>query len=221
MNSQVLPNAAHSRRPVTQLSGFYRAFGKRGLDITLVLLMAPAAITVVAILCLLIARDGKSPFYRQTRVGRFGKTFTMWKLRSMVRDADAQLAAHLDQNPHARLEWDRRQKLHNDPRITRIGHVIRRTSLDELPQLWNVLKGDMSLVGPRPMMPSQRNLYPGRAYYHMTPGITGLWQTSVRNDSSFAERANFDRQYYEVLSAGTDLRLLVATVGVVMTATGR
>lgn len=205
----------------SKLAAPYRTMGKRILDMTLVVLMAPSVLLVVAVLCLLIVLDGAAPFYRQRRVGRGGKEFSMWKLRSMVPNADTQLAAYLDQNPEARAEWDRDQKLTHDPRITRVGRLIRRTSLDELPQLWNVLKGEMSLVGPRPMMPCQRSLYPGNEYYEMAPGITGLWQTSVRNESSFADRAAFDAQYHNTLSLGMDLRLLAATVRVVLNATGR
>ena len=106
---------------------------------------APAVLVVLGICALLIARDGGSPFYQQARVGRFGKTFKMWKLRSMVANADAALEEHLSANPAARLEWDRNQKLRHDPRITKVGQILRKTSLDELPQLWNVLKGKHSL----------------------------------------------------------------------------
>ena len=104
--------------------------------------------------------------------------------------------------------------------ITRFGRVLRKSSLDELPQLWNVLLGDMSLVGPRPMMPCQRDLYPGSAYYRLRPGITGPWQVSRRNESTFADRARFDTDYDQTLSLGTDLGLLISTVRVVVRATG-
>ncbi|PIL21960.1 hypothetical protein P775_01855 [Puniceibacterium antarcticum] len=144
----------------------------------------------------------------------------MWKLRSMVHDADSQLEAHLAADPLARAEWDRSQKLRHDPRITRIGRLIRKTSLDELPQLWNVFSGDMSLVGPRPMMPEQRKMYPGTAYYELRPGITGLWQVSVRNESSFAERAVFDTDYLHRVSIKTDILVLLRTVRVVFHGTG-
>jgi lipopolysaccharide/colanic/teichoic acid biosynthesis glycosyltransferase len=102
-----------------------------------------------------------------------------------------------------------------------LGLALRRYSLDELPQLWNVVLGDMSLVGPRPMMPSQQDIYPGVAYYRLLPGITGPWQVSERNDSSFAERAGYDRDYDRDLSFGTDVSILVRTLGVVAQATGR
>ncbi|MEL6517085.1 MAG: sugar transferase [Pseudomonadota bacterium] len=199
---------------------FYSKWVKRALDVTAILICLPIVIPVLALLVLMVAAQGGNPFYRQERVGLHGKTFTMWKLRSMIPNADAALARHLQANPTARAEWARTQKLKNDPRITPVGDILRRTSLDELPQLWNVLKGEMSLVGPRPMLPEQQGLYPGQAYYAMLPGITGLWQISARNESAFAERAFFDSRYYSTLSFATDLRTLLATVRVVTRATG-
>ncbi len=204
----------------SRLATIYRVYLKRGLDIVLVLLAALPTVLVLGVLCLVIIRDGASPFYRQLRVGRHGRSFRMWKLRSMVPNADRLLEAYLADNPVARAEWDPRQKLEHDPRITRIGRLIRATSLDELPQLWNVLRGDMSLVGPRPMMVSQTSIYPGTAYYALRPGITGYWQTSVRNESSFVQRADFDTQYLRDLSIGTDLALMARTVRVVVKGTG-
>ncbi|MGR3375778.1 sugar transferase [Salipiger abyssi] len=201
-------------------ASFYRHAFKRALDIALVLIGALPVLAVTLVLAAIIALDGKSPFYLQKRVGRNGRVFHMWKLRSMVTDADRQLEAYLDRNPAARKEWNLTQKLRHDPRITRVGRLIRKTSLDELPQLWNVLRGDMSLVGPRPMMVDQQELYPGTAYYALRPGITGFWQTSVRNDSSFAERAGFDTEYLRKLSLGTDLQILAKTFKVVLHGTG-
>lgn len=198
----------------------YRTLFKRCLDVTLVLLAALPVLMVLVVLSALIALDGASPLYFQKRVGRHGRIFYMWKLRSMVPDADALLEAHLAENPEARREWDRNQKLRHDPRITPIGKIIRKTSLDELPQLFNVLRGDMSLVGPRPMMVNQQELYPGTAYYALRPGITGFWQISVRNESSFAERSGFDTDYLRKLSLRTDLSVLLRTVRVVVHGTG-
>lgn len=205
---------------ILNASGFYRTVGKRLIDILLVLIAAPVALLLLLPVCLLVACDGGRPFYRQTRVGRHGKGYRMWKLRSMVPDADRKLRAHLKRDKAARAEWAHSQKLKNDPRITRIGGFLRKSSMDELPQLWNVLRGDMSLVGPRPMLFSQRKLYVGRDYYDLRPGITGPWQVSSRNESAFADRARFDTFYNRQLSLGGDLRLLVATVGVVCRATG-
>lgn len=198
----------------------YRDVFKRVIDVTLVLVAALPVLMIVGVFCLLIARDGHSPFYLQKRLGRNGRVFYIWKLRSMVPEADKKLRAYLDSNPAARAEWDLNQKLRNDPRITAIGLLIRKTSIDELPQLWNVLKGEMSLVGPRPMMPCQQELYPGTAYYALRPGITGFWQTAVRNESSFAQRAGFDTAYLAELSLATDFRVLVKTIRVVARGTG-
>ena len=206
---------ALSHRP-----GLYRNGVKRALDILLVVLSLPVVLPIVALLALLVMRDGHAPFYTQARIGRGGQVFRFWKLRSMVCDADARLSEHLDADPEARAEWDHSQKLKADPRITRFGNFLRKSSLDELPQLFNVLKGDMSLVGPRPMMAGQQVLYPGTAYYALRPGITGSWQVSDRNQSSFAARADFDTAYEETLSFAGDLHILAATFGAVVRGTG-
>lgn len=198
----------------------YRKFFKRALDIAIIVVAAPIILPLILVLAGFVARDGGMPFYRQKRVGRGGKIFTMWKLRTMVKGADDLLEAHLDEDAAARQEWDSTQKLKSDPRITRFGAFLRKYSLDEFPQLWNVLIGDMSLVGPRPMMPDQQELYPGVDYYSLRPGVTGIWQVSQRNDSTFADRAKFDAQYNREISLTTDLKLLLATVRVVVRATG-
>ena len=200
--------------------GPYAGWLKRALDIALVLVASVPVALTVAILALLVSRDGHSPFYLQDRIGRGGRVFRMWKLRSMVADADRILEVHLASDPAARAEWDHHQKLRHDPRITPIGQALRKSSLDELPQLWNVLLGDMSLVGPRPIMRNQRGLYPGTDYYTMRPGITGLWQISIRNESSFHDRAGYDTDYASRISLGTDLRVIVATFRVVLRGTG-
>jgi lipopolysaccharide/colanic/teichoic acid biosynthesis glycosyltransferase len=201
-------------------SSVYRSVAKRALDIVLVLLASVPALMIVLPFVLLVALDGRSPFYRQRRVGRNGAVFNMWKLRSMVPNADQMLEGYLAANPAARSEWDLTQKLRHDPRITKVGHIIRKSSIDELPQLWNVLKGDMSIVGPRPMMVDQQKIYPGTAYYALRPGITGFWQTSVRNESSFADRAQFDTDYLRQMSFLTDFRVMLRTVRVVVNGTG-
>lgn len=193
---------------------------KRVLDTILILLSLPLVLPVVALLALVVATDGHSPFYSQKRIGKNGRVFRMWKLRTMVHNADAQLKAHLAENPAAAAEWAATQKLKQDPRITRVGRLLRKTSIDELPQLWNVFSGSMALVGPRPMMVEQRNLYPGMGYFRQKPGITGLWQVSDRNECDFRERAEYDDAYDRTVSLGTDLRILVQTVGVVFKATG-
>lgn len=200
--------------------GAYRRFIKRFLDVTLVLVSIVPVTILLTVLCALIALDGRTPLYFQKRVGRHGRIFNMWKLRSMVPNAGDQLEAYLESTPEARAEWELTQKLRYDPRITKIGAIIRKTSLDELPQLVNVLKGDMSLVGPRPMMVDQRTIYPGTAYFEMRPGITGMWQTSVRNESSFSERAIYDARYFREMSLMTDITLIARTFQVVAKGTG-
>ena len=201
-------------------TGIYRNWFKRGFDIALVLISAPFVVPLVLCLAVLVARDGGMPFYAQLRVGKGGRIFRMWKLRSMVVDADERMAAHLANDPEARREWDSTQKLRSDPRITPFGRFLRKSSLDELPQLWNVLTGDMSIVGPRPMMPSQQSIYPGTAYFAVRPGITGFWQTAGRNKTTFAARAYYDAEYEKNLSASTDAKILLRTVGVVLSCSG-
>ncbi len=201
-------------------SGPYRAVLKRTLDILIVLLAAPFVVPLVLMLAAIVSLEGGSPFYAQERVGKGRKVFRMWKLRSMVCDADARMEQYLASDPEARREWDETQKLKNDPRITRFGRVLRKCSFDELPQLWNVLVGDMSLVGPRPMMVSQQPLYPSTVYYRLRPGITGFWQVSGRNDTSFAARAVFDTAYDREVSFRTDLGILLRTVKTVLRGTG-
>lgn len=217
-----LPSKFSSKNLTLETKRFriYRNFFKRLLDIILVLAAAPAIFPIIIVLAIIIRQDGGSPFYFQSRVGRGGKTFKMYKLRSMIVNADQKLEDYLSTNPCARQEWDYSQKLKADPRITRLGNMLRTLSLDELPQLWNVLIGDMSLVGPRPIMVEQQDLYPGKAYFTMRPGLTGLWQISERNESSFADRAKFDEAYDETLSLATDVGILYATIGVVIRGTG-
>lgn len=207
----VLPNSADA----------YRTVVKRMFDISVVLLAAPLVVPMVLILAAVVMLGGGAPFFFQDRVGKGGRTFRMWKLRTMVPNAEARLAEYLASNPAAKEEWDRDQKLRDDPRITVIGRILRKTSLDELPQLWNVLTGDMSLVGPRPMMVCQQDLYPGQSYFRLRPGITGSWQVSDRNETTFAARAEFDRTYDAALSLAEDVRILFATIAVVVRATGR
>jgi lipopolysaccharide/colanic/teichoic acid biosynthesis glycosyltransferase len=209
----------HSHATPTPISA-YRAGLKRVFDVCAILVASPFVIPVVALLALCVALGGSNPFYTQRRVGLGGHVYTMWKFRSMVPDADAALARHLQSNPAARAEWDRTQKLKNDPRITRFGRILRKTSLDELPQLLNVLRGEMSLVGPRPMLPEQQGMYPGTAYYKLLPGITGPWQVSARNETAFAERAAYDTGYHNSCSFTGDLKTLLATISVVTRATG-
>jgi exopolysaccharide production protein ExoY len=199
----------------------YRRALKRCLDVSFVLLALPIVLPVILVLAAVLKATGNDPFFTQERVGLGGRTFRLWKLRTMVPNAEERLRDHLAQNEAARREWDAYQKLAQDPRITEFGQFLRKSSLDELPQLWNVLTGDMSLVGPRPMMVDQQELYPGSAYYALRPGLTGTWQISDRNQSTFAQRAEFDSDYERNLSFFKDLKILLATVGVVLRATGK
>lgn len=203
------------RRP-----GLYRNIGKRIVETALVVASLPVIIPVTLALALPIFLKGETPFYTQRRVGRGGRTFVMWKLRTMVLDADERLARHLQDNPDARAEWIRHQKLRQDPRITAYGRFLRKTSMDEIPQLWNVLRGEMALIGPRPMLPHQRAIYTGEAYYSMRPGMSGFWQVSDRNDCDFAMRVMYDEKYDREISLATDLALLVRTIGAVLRGTG-
>lgn len=199
----------------------YRNGGKRVMETVFILLSLPFFLPIVALCAIALWIEGGNPFYRQTRLGKDGERFSILKLRTMVRDADKVLESHLAANPEMRREWDEKQKIINDPRITRVGAVLRSTSLDELPQLWNVLTGDMSLIGPRPMMPEQLPIY-GNAghYFALRPGITGLWQVSARNENRFSFRNEVDAEYNKSLSITKDLAIVFKTVGVMLRRTG-
>ena len=187
-----------------------------------VLTAAPIGLVLVIIAALLSAVGGRHwPFFYQLRVGRSGRVFRLVKIRTMIPNAHEHLEAYLAKNPAARREWNEKQKLENDPRITRFGSFLRKTSLDEMPQLWNVLIGDMSIVGPRPMMLDQQKLYPGVDKYDLRHIITNPWQISDRSLGSFAGRAVFDTEYNETLSLKNDLHVLACTIGVVLQCTGR
>jgi len=164
------------------------------------------------------SRDGGSPFYGHVRVGQNGLRFKCYKFRSMILDSQAVLQNLLETDPVARAEWNKDFKLKNDPRITPLGHFIRKTSLDELPQLWNVIKGDMSLVGPRPVVDAELERYAEDVDYYLMakPGITGLWQVSGRNDIDYSTRVYLDSWYVKNWSLWYDIAILFKTVGVVI-----
>ena len=186
----------------------YTGIGKRFLDMMVVLLTAPVTVPLMLLTAFLVALDGGSPIYVQKRIGRNGRIFSMFKFRTMVPNADARLSAYLSEHPQARAEWNHSQKLRHDPRVTRIGAYLRKSSLDELPQLLNVFWGEMSVIGPRPMMVEQENMYPGRAYYWMRPGITGLWQVTERNNSAFSDRAHYDDKYFYNMTFVNDCKIM-------------
>lgn len=166
--------------------------------------------------------SGGPAIYTQYRLGKDGRVFKFYKFRSMVRDSNVVLESHLRSDPLAQQQWTDFQKLENDPRITRFGYFIRKTSLDELPQFWNVLRGDMSLVGPRPCMLDQKDLYGAdwRYYRAVRPGLTGLWQVSGRNHLNFQRRVALDVNYVQTLSVTKDIKIFLRTVWVVVTAHG-
>ena len=149
--------------------------------------------------------------------------FRCWKIRTMVPDADQRLAKLLETDPIAAAEWARDHKLEDDPRVTRLGQFLRKTSLDELPQLWNVLKGDMSFVGPRPIVIEEMSRYGmyQAAYLAMKPGVTGMWQVSGRNDVTYDERVQMDVSYFDRISFLLDVRLIAKTASAVFHRTGK
>lgn len=198
----------------------YSRVGKRILDILFVVAAAPLALPIVLGVALVLLLQGQSPFFFQPRVGRNGRVFTMLKLRTMVANAEDALEELIRTNPEARDEWLSDQKLKCDPRVTPFGRFLRKSSIDELPQLWNVLVGDMSIVGPRPILPSQRDMYPGTAYYALKPGITGAWQITDRNHCEFRDRARFDEHYGATVSLASDLKIIFRTFAVVLRGTG-
>ncbi len=196
---------------------------KRCMDIALCVISAFAVLPLISALALLIKLESVGPaFFCQTRIGRHGKTFTIWKLRTMSLDSDELLMEYLQQHPELAFEWHVNHKLKNDPRLTRVGLFLRKTSLDELPQLWNVLGGDMSLVGPRPIVNQEVEKYGEyySFYTKVTPGLTGLWQVSGRNDTTYDERIELDTYYARNWSPWLDIYLLARTFQVLVTREG-
>ena len=196
---------------------------KRWSDIALslagLILLAPLFI-IIAVLIQIDSPGGS--FFRQARIGRAGRKFQIIKFRTMHTGSAEQLAETLRSDPVLRLTFEQHQKLIADPRLTGLGRLLRKTSLDELPQLWNVLIGEMSLVGPRPFLPEQLPFYGPlyQDYIRFRPGLTGLWQVSGRNGLSFRERVQLDADYLRNWSLGLDIRILLRTIGVVLTGNG-
>jgi len=204
----------------------YHRYAKRGLDLVIVAFAAPVVMLIVGLAALaLVLREGGSPFYRQERIGLEGRVFGMWKLRTMVPDAEAVLDSYLETNPEARAEWDRNQKLKNDPRITPFGRFLRRTSLDELPQLWNVFRGDMSLVGPRPHAIDHNEAYRKQISSYMTrhkvrPGMTGWAQVhgyrgEIKEREDMAQRVRYDLEYVRTWSPELDIKIILRTLWII------
>lgn len=193
---------------------------KRTYDVLGALLLALLVLPLLLVAAFLIRLDGGTALYCQERLGRGGRVFRFWKLRTMVPQAEEALVRHLERDPTATAEWECTQKLRRDPRVTWIGRFLRKHSIDELPQLWNVLNGDMSLVGPRPILVNQRSLYPGTLYGDLRPGITGLWQVTDRHLSAFADRAHLDRIYAEQVSLRMDALIMLRTLRPLFAGTG-
>lgn len=185
--------------------------------------MAPVLLPIIAVLYLMVRLQGGAGFFAHERVGQNGRKFKCYKIQTMVSDAEQRLKKYLAENPAARAEWDRTQKLADDPRVTKLGRFLRRTSLDELPQLWNVLRGEMSFVGPRPVTVPELDRYGihKRAYLSLKPGITGVWQVEGRTNGCYDERLRMDKTYLEKISFMYDLGLILRTARVVVSPTGR
>ncbi|HEX7690371.1 MAG TPA: sugar transferase [Burkholderiaceae bacterium] len=196
---------------------------KRIFDLASVVVILALFGWLMVIIALLIRMNGRSVIFGHERVGRGGRTFQCYKFRSMVPNSQQVLQELLERDPQARIEWERDFKLKDDPRITRIGRFIRKTSLDELPQLWNVVKGEMSIVGPRPVVQEEFDLYYGHArehYLSVPPGLTGLWQVSGRNDLDYEQRVELDKRYVESWNVFSDFLIVMRTVKVMVARRG-
>ncbi len=209
-------------RLAPSLSSRSQRYVKRAFDLAgasaLLMFLGP----LLLILCLCVLTSGRPIFFAHTRIGRYGRPFRCLKFRTMTPDAERRLAEILERDPRAAAEWQLTRKLKNDPRVTRIGRFLRRTSLDELPQLINVLKGDMSLVGPRPVTAEELEAYGEYrdCYLQSRPGITGLWQVSGRNQLDFRRRVHLDAFYVQNWSLLRDIVILLMTVRVVFSRRG-
>ena len=196
---------------------------KAGLEVALVLVLLPLLMPLIGLISLAIRLESKGPvFYGQQRIGQGGKRFTICKFRTMVQNADEVLAKTLEQDEDLSREWESTHKLKHDPRVTRVGRFLRKTSLDELPQLFNVLRGQMSLVGPRPIIDAELPRYAEdfELYQQVRPGVTGIWQISGRNDLPYEQRVRMDAYYVRNWSVWLDLHLLCRTVLAVLTGRG-
>lgn len=205
-------------RSIRYQQPFYRAF-KRTFDLVasavLIVLLLPVFLIVAAAIAI---QDGFPVIFRQPRIGMGGKVFTIYKFRTMVKNAEEVLRAH----PELMEEYRRTYKIENDPRISKLGNFLRRTTLDELPQLINVFRGDMSLVGPRPIVQPELEKYGDckHLYLAMWPGCAGLWQCSGRSDTSYAERVAMDEEYYRHSSLRYDMGILYKTLLAIVTRRG-
>ncbi len=196
---------------------------KRAFDLLFTICGGLCILPFLLIIAVMVAVDNKgNVIFAHRRIGRGGKEFKCYKFQSMIPNAQEVLKKYLAENPEARKEWEESFKLTNDPRVTKLGNILRKTSLDEMPQLWNVIKGDMSLVGPRPIVAKEIERYGEyfREYAMVTPGITGMWQASGRSDTTYAERVEMDTWYVRNWSVWIDLMYLFKTVKIVFTGKG-
>jgi exopolysaccharide production protein ExoY len=193
------------------------------LDLMIVFVALPIAVPLGILVAALIRLTSRGPvLYRHRRIGQFQQPLHVWKFRTMYENSEELLEEHLSSNPEAREEWTRAHKLRVDPRVTPVGRFLRKTSLDEIPQLLNVLAGDMSIVGPRPIVDEERAKYGKhfRTYSHALPGITGLWQVSGRCDVDYPERVQMDVQYVQQWSLWMETKILLKTVFVLLHSKG-
>lgn len=201
------------------LSRWYNRWVKFAFDMALAICGTLLILPVLFILALLVLADSRGPvLFVHRRIGKNGREFPCYKFRTMVPDADKVLTKYLAENALAREEWERSFKLTDDPRVTRLGAFLRKTSLDELPQVFNVLKGEMSLVGPRPIVRAEVEKYGEHIceYYMVRPGITGMWQTSGRSDTTYEERVAMDTWYVRNWSLWIDVKYLIKTFSAVV-----
>ncbi len=211
------PNLA----PFERFRSIVRPSAKRSLDFVASVILLILILPLFCLILLSLVCTGQSPFYSHVRIGRGGREFGCLKFRTMQSDADVALAKLLDRDPVAKIEWESNLKLRRDPRVTRIGRLLRATSLDELPQLFNIMMGQMSLVGPRPVTKSEFTKFyaasdVAASYCSVRPGLTGLWQVSGRSGTGYAARVALDTQYVQCLSLRTDLAILFRTLDVVI-----
>jgi len=202
---------------------FYSRFLKRAIDLIFALAALPIIFPVFMVLYFVVRSDGGPFLFRHSRIGRNGQSFGCLKIRTMAVNAERQLQELLESDPQAREEWQSKFKLREDPRITRVGQLLRKTSLDEMPQLFNVLSGQMSVVGPRPITAEELERYGELAevYKMVRPGLTGRWQISGRRDNDFASRAQQDAEYVAKIGFWSDMYMLVATIPEVVFGRGR
>jgi Undecaprenyl-phosphate galactose phosphotransferase WbaP len=196
---------------------------KRCIDLLLLLISSPITIPVTVFIALIVKITSPGPiFYGHKRIGKNGREFKCWKFRSMVIDADKQLEKILAENPEMRAEWEKDRKFTNDPRVTKIGKILRKTSIDEIPQFFNILTGEMSFIGPRPVTEPELAKYGKKSDFILSvqPGLSGMWQISGRSDTGYEERVTLDSYYIQNWSVWLDIWIIIKTVYVVLRGKG-